>query len=208
MGKISYPRTVKSGALAGMIFLTEEEYQEARRGVGAPAEGGPVTKRAAKPKPQFSKDMVAALVKMVEGLCSFIPSFRGSPFTAQETNWLVGDWHDFGKSNVWFRSAVETLFGLTSDGKLVADHLAIFGGRLCTHEVAVDGKVELVRGLVPEAFDSQVRMLASLAYMGRLAMEGGEVGNDTVELAAGRASSPDRENGVGEDLFASDFARA
>lgn len=198
MAKASYPRTVKRGQLAGLTFLSEEEYQAAVKAGGLQAEGGPVTvKKSAKPKPTFSKDMVGALVKMIEGLTQFIPSFRGAPFTEQETRWLVNDWYDFGRSNLWFRGAIETLFGLTSDGKLVATHIAVFGGRLCTHEIAVDGRVEVVKGLVPEAFDPQVRMIASLAYMGRLAMEGEDAA--AIGLETRPASSPDRQNGVGED---------
>jgi len=167
-----------------MTFLSEEEYQEARRGLSlGPDQAPKATKRPDKPKPTFNREMVAALVKMIEGLTSFIPSFRGAPFTDQENKWLVSDWYDFGRQNVWFRGLIETLFGLTADGKLVATHLAVFGARLVTHEIVSDGKIEVVNGMVPKAFDPQVRMLASLAYMGRLAMEGEPVA-DTIGLAA------------------------
>jgi hypothetical protein len=199
MAASKYPRSVRSGPLSGMTFLTEEEYQEARRGLAMGPDKAPVAKKPAKPRPAFNREMVAALVKMIEGLTSFIPSFRGAPFTDQENKWLVGDWYDFGKGNPWFRGLVETLFGLSADGKLIATHLAVFGARVVTHEIAVDGKIVVVPGMVPEAFDPQVRMLASLAFMGRLAMEGEAVA-DTIGLETGRAPGPDRENGVGEDL--------
>ena len=84
MAKAKYPRTVKSGPLAGMTFFSEEEYQEARRGVNAPAEGGPITVKQTKPKANFSRAMVEALIELVQGFTQFVPSFRGAPFTDQK----------------------------------------------------------------------------------------------------------------------------
>ena len=71
----------------------------------------------------------------------------------------------------------------------------------------------MVRGLVPDEFDGQVRMVASLAYMARLAMDGdiipdlagSEQAGDSasVELEPGGAPGLDRQDREREDVFAS-----
>lgn len=204
MARRTYPYTPKAGRLAGRTFASDADYKlalaetpplaaEERAGSARPPAS------AAKPKLQYSKAMVEAVVKMIGGALSFTPLFRGeNQLTPEESTWLVNDWYEFGRRHPFFARLIVQVFSVDLYGQLVLDHVVIVGARL----VAV--------GRLPQ----QAVFPLQMAYVARQTMAG--------EIAVNVESEPEPEpasdlgveavgapgaggsNGYGENLFSAE----
>lgn len=198
MSSRTYPLTMKRGVLKGQTFQSELEYKTALKASRSGESVSDSKPSSAQPKstaPAFSKRMVEALVKMLGGVASFTPWFRGdNALTDEESGWLVDDWYDFGKHNQWFARLVVQLFGVDLYGKLLASHVAIIGSR-----AVVAGALPAEFALVPLGAVAMRRALDG-AVQADSPQESGEAAVDDLGLAAGSASRLDRQDGFGQEL--------
>ncbi len=183
---LSYPRTLKTGPLAGKTFLTEGDHMAAlkslKSGASVPDSVPNHPKPAAPAK--YQKQMIEAVVTMIQGVTGFIPMFRENPITKEEHDWLVDDWFAFGKVNPFFARLIVNLFAVDIYGKLIMDHVCIVGARMAGS------------GMLPQASMLPIQ----LAYMARQAMSGESVTLDDLGMAAGPAPGSDRRDGDGQDV--------
>ena len=188
-----WPRTIKTGRFAGRTFASQSEYDAARKSTPPPAgDIGPSrTNAPAAPRVQYTKGMVEAVIKMIEGALSFTPLFRGeNGITEEEHNWLVADWFDFGKRHPFFAKLITQMFAVDLYGQLALDHVIIVGSRL------------IATNRLPE----QARFPILGAYMMRQAMAGEvsiNVESESPDLGVETGGTPSPSGGDrdGQDLF-------